>query len=106
LPVAARQLHNCIWRRFRNIQNRKFPKNGKTQACAALPQISIFEKGNEDKLESRIFKLQNDFLYPPLTCADKKELKFYLNTHKKIFYGSEGRNLSGFFTAPLLIQAS
>jgi hypothetical protein len=72
LPVAARQLHNCIWRRFRNIQNRKFPKNGKTQACAALPQISIFEKGNEDKLESRNFKLQNDFLYPPLTCAAVK----------------------------------
>jgi len=29
-------------------------KNGKTQTCAPLPQISIFEKGNEDKLESRI----------------------------------------------------
>jgi hypothetical protein len=81
-------------------------KNGKTQTCAPLPQISIFEKGNEDKLESRIFKLQNDFLYPPRPCADKKELNFYLNTHKKIFYGSEGRNFSGFFTAPLLIQAS
>jgi len=54
LPVATRQLHNCIWGLFANLQNRKFPKNGKTQTCAALPQISIFEKGNEDKLESRI----------------------------------------------------
>jgi|TARA_B100002003_G_scaffold29597_1_gene24443 hypothetical protein len=50
-------------------------KNAKTKTCAALPQISIFEKSKEDKLESRIFKLQNDFLYPPRPCAAVKTKK-------------------------------
>ena len=42
--VSARHLHNRIWGLFGNLQNQTLSKNGKTQTCAALPQISIFEK--------------------------------------------------------------
>ena len=82
----TRQLHNCIWGLFGNIQNRTMSKNGKTEKFERRFLKLVFLKMYVSKPESRNWLRPWASHTPRLYWLVLIKFNFRKGSHKYIFY--------------------